>query len=1134
MPHDGEKAPPPPVRLKWLSTVISALILGAFVVFYILHDRRTTQLSIERDLRILSIASDALRQSLGAKGTAKRDVEKCDGLSVGLKGSPTEPEKSPSNDSSEVAPENTFCISFEAILRFVPRAQQVFDKTLLVDEKGKVLKQAGRPEVPHFGSIESLKLYSDGKATNDRLKPAEPDPISEVHFGDGKRYRLFCQSTVGATADTAPLSLCGLASEERLHSRWLLPQPLLVVLCVALVLTVLLPPFLRMRLLSPTQRFRFTDAFALNVCMLFGLVLLTLAARGIVTQLRLESVIDDQLEELAGSMSHDLEDELNAANEQLNDVDVVNEPFGVRNPEPGEWAAYPNAENVSWADLNGFVKWKITQLDLKSQSRVNVLQRTYFQRARVREETVIDSVRSYTNGETRLIVARRKDRGPDQPGVLILNVPVLSLSRPVLPDGLGFALVDRLGNVLFHSDPSLSNSHSVLTECEDDGALQRFLERGPEDGNEGRPIERLSYFGVDHRAFVKTVPIPWSPSSNLTLIVFEETAKLRGVMLETMTDAVVSSIIYASIWLAVGLACVLAAGRLRLFWLWPEARRRGAYVGLFFWFVAVIAVAFDVLPKVLDRTASPNEPGTLGIVEIFAWSTPFLVVLSALLVFSLGRLTRGPRPSERRLELALGRGGYWRAYCLMATAFWLVCAVIPPYVFASRAMDGAAQRFAEHRAASFEARAQTSLAAPNLEPVGVGYEPPGVRAYESVLHLSDDQPEPFAQRVLQALHPQERPQKGDAEKLWVAWLISVVFTLGVGPLVFWVVRWFSETVLLRSVDKPLDSASLEPNASDLWCVVASRRTLETLSTSDGSGEGQYAIVGAWFGSRPDGDLLAMLEAHADRRASRLIVSNRTPIEALRSLEAEKDLEPGLVLRWTALLRDFRVAFVRDARSSLEDRSTLARELMEGAPRSSRRATRWLTRELQPSKYVVEACRASLPPGSLSRVERIEGLRRVRDAAWHYYLEIWNACSHLEQLTLVQLAEEGFINAKRREVVRTLLSRGILCRRPMLAPFNDSFAAFVRIQGGELRVRTWEAPPQGLSWAHLRAPLFVVFACTAYILFFTERTLFDSTLLFATTLTALVPHLGRLASATVPSLQRIVSAPDPAPSPTETA
>jgi hypothetical protein len=471
----------------------------------------------------------------------------------------------------------------------------------------------------------------------------------------------------------------------------------------------------------------------------------------------------------------------------------------------------------------------------------------------------------------------------------------------------------------------------------------------------------------------------------------------------------------------------------------------------------------------------------------------------------------------------------------MATAFWLLCAVIPPYVFASRAMDAAAQRFAEHRAASFEARAQMSLAAPNPEPAGVGYEPPAVRVYQSILGLSSEDPEPFAQRLLQALHPQERPEKGTAEKLWVAWLISVAFTLGVGPVVFWVVRWLSETVLLRSVDEPLDSTSLERSSSHLWCVVASRRTLETLARpSEAASKSEYVIVGAWFGSRPDGDLLASLEAHPDQRAPRLIVSNRTPIEALRSLEAEKDIEPGLVLRWTAMLRNFRVAFVRDARPSREERSALTRELLEGAPRSSQRATRWLTRELQPSEYVVEACRASLPPGSLSRVERPEGLRRVRDAAWHYYLEIWNACSHLEQLTLVQLAEEGFINAKRREVVRTLLSRGIVTRRPMLAPFNDSFAAFVRVQGGELEVRTWEAPPQGLSWAHLRAPLFVVFACTAYILFFTERTLFDSTLLFATTLTALVPHLGRLASATVPSLQRIVRSPAVAPSPTETA
>ena len=97
---------------------------------------------------------------------------------------------------------------------------------------------------------------------------------------------------------------------------------------------------------------------------------------------------------------------------------------------------------------------------------------------------------------------------------------------------------------------------------------------------------------------------------------------------------------------------------------------------------------------------------------------------------------------------------------------------------------------------------------------------------------------------------------------------------------------------------------------------------------------------------------------------------------------------------------------------------------------------------------------------------------------------------------------------------------------MLATFNDSFALFVRIQGAEADVSTWETPPPGLKWQHVRAPLFVLFACSTYVLFFTERTLFDSTLLYATTLAALLPQLGYIAARALPGWQRIAAAQPP--------
>jgi hypothetical protein len=96
---------------------------------------------------------------------------------------------------------------------------------------------------------------------------------------------------------------------------------------------------------------------------------------------------------------------------------------------------------------------------------------------------------------------------------------------------------------------------------------------------------------------------------------------------------------------------------------------------------------------------------------------------------------------------------------------------------------------------------------------------------------------------------------------------------------------------------------------------------------------------------------------------------------------------------------------------------------------------------------------------------------------------------------------------------------------MLALANDSFASFVEAAGREAGVRRWEARPEGFSWAELRAPLFTLFACTATVLFFTEPTLADSTIVWATTLTGVPPNLGRLAVAAGFGAQRLASSGD---------
>jgi hypothetical protein len=92
-----------------------------------------------------------------------------------------------------------------------------------------------------------------------------------------------------------------------------------------------------------------------------------------------------------------------------------------------------------------------------------------------------------------------------------------------------------------------------------------------------------------------------------------------------------------------------------------------------------------------------------------------------------------------------------------------------------------------------------------------------------------------------------------------------------------------------------------------------------------------------------------------------------------------------------------------------------------------------------------------------RIDRFEG----------YYRSLWTSCSQEEQLVLVQLAEEGFLNPKQALVVRQLLQRGLLVRDPALRLMESGFCAFVRRAHDAKEIKAWEQDFTGPGWSGLR-------------------------------------------------------------------
>ncbi len=352
---------------------------------------------------------------------------------------------------------------------------------------------------------------------------------------------------------------------------------------------------------------------------------------------------------------------------------------------------------------------------------------------------------------------------------------------------------------------------------------------------------------------------------------------------------------------------------------------------------------------------------------------------------------------------------------------------------------------------------------------------------------------------------------------WASLAALLFFPLAIPGLIF-IVRWSERHLLLWGVDAPDREAftrELRALNPKLWCVTA--RAPRAAQDQDGG------RVLELFERSPSklGSALAAAEVCVAAGTPVVIVCDRAPAALVAELEALAPPELRLIERLREVSQTFRLVYLELERPSHEEAEAFAQRLFS-APR---RNVAWLVQELRASRDVFDACVTNLAPGTLEGVEHKEAQRRVRDAAFGVYHELWSRSTELEKLTLVQLAEEGFVNEKRFETVRTLLARGLLTRRPMLALANDGFASFVERAGLEAGARAWEARPEGFSWAELRAPLFTLFACTATVLFYTEPTLADSTILWATTLTGVLPNLGRLAVAAGFGAQRLASSGD---------
>jgi hypothetical protein len=1110
-------------RRSWRAwpLVVSALVVAAAAAGHSAGARRLLERVDARDARLLALPEHALRGASGADSGLSRVVTR-DGeeLQVSVRTIATGVEAA------------RYRVSLRQVLADLPLGRDAFDLLLAADDRGTVAAQQG-DETLVRNSLDGLAARDGSALTAARLWAGAS--LSPVRM-NARDYVLACRPVAlphrtllpAADGDAARAGLlfCGIVSEERRRAEaqdgaadaatalWAAAAALLLAL-----------PFVKLLLAGPSDPVRGADVRALCVCGGTALLALGGGALTLPVARALTARSDAALATVAASARRNLETELDRLRSQAAELDRsalgqtsgrscanVLALFGA--PSVGCQALpvgeldYPYFASMSWAAENGdqFARWRTTPPDPGARPEpdglLSIAARDYFRAVRddrlwplggdrggERPPFFVQSIRSLSTGRTGAALSI-PSAGLGRPLMAAVTTRLLSVSEPVLPPDVSLAVVDREGEVLFHSDSAQSLTHNLLAETADDGRLRAAVAGTADVVSSGR------YWGRRHHFAVAPLrEAPWA------LVALRDEAPVREAAAAMGRGALALALAYAA---AAGALAwlVLAAMDLRgARGPWPRADGRPAYVEAVLSLAVLAACWLAALPA-----ASPDRAVRL------AFAGPCAAVALTAIAFHLSPLARAaallPSAWRRRADALTAR---WTG-ALHASALALagLCIAVLPGVSLAQA---AAER-ALHDLAAREQRALRARVAARTESAAV-FHGHLLRRDRGTTQEGASTPDGRLLRARLAetldLYPtrvfaEEGAGDGAVRPSWfgatrragpaaapTAATLWAVGLLGLGVAL--AVRWTTHRVLPDSVrpeprsyddlrqGRVASAVCLLPSGSEVdrvlqggWCrrIDVRERVVET----DVDPSRPAAIDLRGFAEASD-DVRAATRAFAemladDRRRRVYLVTFRPAADLLRPSDGGTALaSTAEAAAWRRLFERLETVVLRDlgdASAARDEQS--ARRLL--GPAAGRARVRWLAEELRAAPRLRGLADRQLAPGAFAPQDREAMVSRLAEIAEDYYADLWGACAADERRVLAEVCAGAFVSRAQRDAAGRALDRGLAVGDPVPRPMNRSFCAFVLRQ--EVPAPDDPAPRTARPrWRDARLPLLVLAA-----------------------------------------------------------
>jgi hypothetical protein len=354
-------------------------------------------------------------------------------------------------------------------------------------------------------------------------------------------------------------------------------------------------PFVKLSSLDRWERFRRRDVTLLYLSTAALLVLFTFAALGLDGSRRWQVAADGGLEKLARALADQFTTEVAAIRDEVEAVDAddkwlkslasthCKQAVRAWSDRPEERPRGAFLEQVAWIKPDGEQVWKITADKVGSLVRVD--HRAYFKAVRDGELYLVAGAgtpffigpdRSITDGKFRTFVSIsskvRKDFYPcsETRYVVAATTQLLSLHRPALPAGYGFALVNREGHVLYHSNPRRSLRENLFEELGDGGRVRAIVYSGRDGALSSR------YRQQPHRLFLEPIDLTRAGDgshSGLYMVAFRDTSLEQTVVASVFVRSLAILLpLLACVGVTMCLAALISTRRRRGWnrWLWPH------------------------------------------------------------------------------------------------------------------------------------------------------------------------------------------------------------------------------------------------------------------------------------------------------------------------------------------------------------------------------------------------------------------------------------------------------------------------------------------------------------------------------------------------------------------------------------